>query len=150
MRDARLLWRWANDPTARARSFDPTPIPWTDHQVWLDRSLGRHDVLLCIGEEERHPVGLVRFEERDGVVVVSVNVAPEARGRGVGPRLIALGTERALQRWHVPVEATIRSDNAASRRAFEIAGYRFDRDDRVDGVTWVTYVAAPEEGRSRS
>lgn len=143
MRDARLLWRWANDPVARAGSLDTAAVPWEHHLDWLTRALACQDLLLLIGEHERQPVGLVRFEKHGEKLVISVNVAPEARGQGLGRHLIALGTSRAMARWRVPVEATIRVENTASIRAFEHAGYRFVRYETRNGIRCGTYVASP-------
>src|SRR5262249_18223803 len=35
-RDARRLWLWRNDPSARAMFGDTRPVPWDAHSAWLN------------------------------------------------------------------------------------------------------------------
>jgi RimJ/RimL family protein N-acetyltransferase len=70
-------------------------------------------------------VGVVRFElEGEGQAVVSINIAPEARGRGIGQTALLQACERVSDEDGVSsVTAHIKPDNAASLRAFEQADF---------------------------
>jgi RimJ/RimL family protein N-acetyltransferase len=127
--DARLLWRWANDPATRAWSYLSAKIPWEGHRRWLAGKLetprrSRIYVAMAPG-----PAGQIRFEVvRAGVARVGVSVAPEQRGRGLGVRIIRQGCRRASRDLGLRrVLAYIKTENAASVRAFERAGFRFVR-----------------------
>lgn len=141
MEDAPLLWEWANDPLTRDRSLDTRPILWSDHLDWLEEMLGRDDALAFIGEQHGTPVGIVRFGLQGDKSVISVTVAPDVRGRGVGSRLIRRATALSVELWQVPVEAVIRPENMASIRSFERAGYLFDRQITVRGIACLRYTA---------
>lgn len=117
------------------------PIPWSDHIDWLRNAIAREDVLLLIGEREGEPIGVIRFELRGDTALVSVNVGPDVRGRGLGRQLVRLGTRRAVERWAAPVDAIIRPGNTASIRTFETAGYQFEDRSTINGIDCLRYRA---------
>ena len=128
--DAELLWVWANDPVTRASSFDREPIPWPEHQRWLDgRVTDRSSPLLVAEGPGGAPVGIVRFDASDEGPEIGVTVAPEARGCGVAAPLILAGCLWIAARGAATVHAYIRPDNERSVAAFRAAG--FDGDDRT-------------------
>lgn len=124
--DIQRLWEWANEPTTRAASFSSAPIPWQTHVAWFAARRADPDCALSIGVDAvDQPIGQWRVDRIRGEGVVSVGLAPNARGRGLGTALIRAGTlaaayDLALRRCH----AYIRPDNAASVAAFTKAGYR--------------------------
>ncbi len=126
--DAELLLGWRNDPRTREASHDTRVIPREEHLAWLSSVLADPDRQLFVAEEDGVPVGTVRADFRDGAWVLSWTVAPDARGRGVGKRMVALLVERLAG----PVRAEIKVGNMASVRIAEHAGLVLDREE--DGV----------------
>lgn len=123
--DARLLFEWSNDPIVRTGSFDSRPIVWEDHLAWLDARLNDPQSRIWIAESGGIPVGVTRFAIDGDRATISVTVAPEWRGKGMGEQLISLATGRLLLTERTStVDAWIRPENTASVRAFEAAGYR--------------------------
>jgi ribosomal protein S18 acetylase RimI-like enzyme len=56
---------------------------------------------------------------------VSISVAPEARGRGLGGALLELGLAEAIPELHPRgFRARVRATNTASLRLFRAAGFR--------------------------
>jgi UDP-2,4-diacetamido-2,4,6-trideoxy-beta-L-altropyranose hydrolase len=131
--DARLLFDWANDPVTRANSFSTEPIPWPDHTRWLERRLADDACALYVVEDATgRPVGQVRLDDAGDETVVSVALAADARGRGLGTAAISAAA-RSAQRNGAPrrVRALIKPENTTSLRAFETAGFkRAGGDDR--------------------
>jgi UDP-2,4-diacetamido-2,4,6-trideoxy-beta-L-altropyranose hydrolase len=122
--DAELLFRWANDPGARAVSFDPRPIAWSDHLHWLARRLADEETLLFIASDADGPVGQVRFDRGGSIATISVSIDASRRGGGRGQRLIARGVTEAFRTWPIAeIVAWVLPDNAASIGAFERAGF---------------------------
>ncbi|MBI4238953.1 MAG: UDP-2,4-diacetamido-2,4,6-trideoxy-beta-L-altropyranose hydrolase [Deltaproteobacteria bacterium] len=123
--DDRRLWEWVNEPTTRAMSFSAEPIPWATHVAWLAARLHDPDCAFYLGvDTDDQPIGQWRVDRIHDEGVVSVGLAPQARGCGMGSALIAAGTRHVayvmgLRRFH----AYIRPDNAASVAAFTKAGY---------------------------
>ena len=133
--DARLLWRWANDPETRRMSFSTARIPWQSHLAWLDSKLRDPDCQLYVGVTAgEKPVGQVRAELRRRVAVISVSVDHRFRGKGYGSDLIRKAVERLLPDTRVgKIRAFVKPGNRASLSAFEKAGFRTAGRGRVAG-----------------
>jgi N,N'-diacetyllegionaminate synthase len=141
--DAATVHGWANDPVTRAVSFARAEIPLAEHLAWFGRELARRDHHLYLAEQRGEPVAFVRLDETPdqvGVCTISINVAPQARGRGLGLATLQAATTTAGTLGFATLRAVIRPDNQASRRAFVAAGYAFERDTEVDGQAAQIYV----------
>jgi RimJ/RimL family protein N-acetyltransferase len=126
--DRDLLLAWANDPDTRRASFSTAPIGVEEHATWLATVLSDPTRQLWIAEVDGEPVGQVRIDQRDRDAVISVSVAPEARGRGLAAPMIEAATARVDGR----VVALVKPENERSLRAFETAGYRRARSDDAE------------------
>ncbi len=122
--DARQLYDWAIDPAVAKSRLRPAEITWEGHLRWLATSLSDADSRLFIAEDAQGPTGTVRVTRQADVATVSITVAPERRGQGMGRRLLAALQEFATdRRFAHRLRALIRSDNTASLVCFEKAGY---------------------------
>jgi RimJ/RimL family protein N-acetyltransferase len=133
--DEAILLEWANDPATRDASRVQAPISAADHHRWLEGLLAQPDeARLWIGEIDRVPIGVVRFERRSpSAVEVSITVAPEARGRGLARPLLEGGLFGARDAFGpVPILADILPGNDASLRLFTGAGFVPVATDAVD------------------
>lgn len=142
--DATLLWRWANDPQSRAASGRSEPIAWERHLAWLaDRSSDPGSSLYIAERPIGSAIGILRFEGPDSEATVSINLGPDARGRGLGSRILELGLERvAAERPIQRFKADIKRDNVPSLEIFRAAGFSEDARSGKDGL--VTYhLASP-------
>ena len=134
--DAERLWQWRNDELTRRNSISTAEVPWEDHIIWLEASLERSDRHLLIGEEHDIPVGQVRLDTVAAGQVVSITVAPEARGRGVALALLQAAGSSLTGALH----AYAKPDNTPSLLAFEGAGYQRIGDEVRDGVLLIHLV----------
>lgn len=125
MDDADLLFAWRNDPETRANSISTAEVAWADHLAWLSSSIQSRRCRLLIAEEAGTPVGTLRID--DGRQL-SWTVAPNARGTGVGKRMVSLVARRGHS-------ARIKRGNIASQRIAEAAGFRLVTDGEVQ--QWV-------------
>jgi len=133
--DCKTVFVWANDPGARAASFSSDPIPWEDHVRWFEAKLADPAHHFFIGHDEAdRPVGQVRFVREGTKAVVSVSVAPEARGKGWGTALITAGCRRMFADPSLAtIEAFIRPENAASQAVFKKAGFSAPKQAEIHG-----------------
>ncbi len=141
--DSRLLWTWANDPTVRAVSFSSDAIPWETHEAWFERKLRDDRCRILVAEsEDGSPLGVVRFEATTpDQAVISVSLDQSRRNAGLGTRLLELGVDEYFRSEPVDViDALIKVDNIASRRAFEKAGFAFVREETFNGQPAARYV----------
>lgn len=135
--DAQDLLAWRNDVDSRAQSRHSTPVPEAAHRAWMDKALADPSRLLLIGEVGGDKVGTVRFDlQEDGTWEVSINVAPDHRGLGLGLQLLSASIRHFNHvREHAELVAHIRLMNDASRRIFEAEGFRLFHQDEA----WMTF-----------
>jgi UDP-2,4-diacetamido-2,4,6-trideoxy-beta-L-altropyranose hydrolase len=122
--DCERVWSWRNDPETRAASFESAEIPWDTHVRWFGDALRREDRRILVVEADGEPAGTMRLDIASAEATVSIHLAREWRGRGVGTRALAaladlafgeLGIDRLL--------ASVKPDNYASLAAFAHAGF---------------------------
>lgn len=134
--DMRKVWTWNNAPDVRRWSLSVDPIPFEDHERWFRGRLEDPEHRLWIAEIEGRDVGVVRV---DGAGVVSIALAPDARGHGVGTRALALACAREAR----TLEAWISEDNIASVRCFERCGFVLRGVLHQEGRRFGRYQRAP-------
>jgi len=134
---------WANDPETRAVSFHSDPISEAAHSAWFAESLaGARD--LYIIEWDGAPIGLVRLDpliEREAIV--SLTIAPEFRGRGLGPTALAVLAKKASDLGISRLLAKIRKTNTRSQRTFERAGFALRGEEVMHGIPALLYEFEP-------
>jgi len=136
--DCELLWLWRNDPFTRRASRSRDAIPWCDHVRWYEAALSNPDVQLRIAEDDKFPVGMIRFDpsaDDSGTYEVNINVGPGSRGRGVG-RAVLGGACEELARCQggARIIAFVASDNLRSQNLFESCGFRRSNDADERGL----------------
>jgi UDP-2,4-diacetamido-2,4,6-trideoxy-beta-L-altropyranose hydrolase len=141
--DCRRVWEWANDPIARSVSFHSALIPWEDHVRWFSQKLADPASRFLIATDHQGvPIGTSRCDERDGRGVISVNLAPAARGRGLGTQLIRRTCMLAWQGFQFNViDAYIKPGNQASILAFSQAGFAPAGSTTIQEAQALRYVA---------
>jgi len=127
--DFELLWQWVNDPVTRANSFESAAIPWEQHKTWCQSKLNDPGCIFwMVASAPLGKAGTVRFDCADGEAIISVSLAPHARGRGYGKTVITAACARLFESSPLKVvRAFIKPANQASVRAFERAGFRLDK-----------------------
>ncbi len=161
--DAERVFAWANDPVTRAASFTSAPIPWDTHRAWFAASLANPERHLLIAEDPEVRattpaadaacaflrLDLADAQDRGDAVapdtpaaVISINVAPAARGQGVGRRALAAASATAQRLGFRAVIAWIRPRNQASVRAFTAVGYAPAGQDAMAGEPALRFVCS--------
>lgn len=137
--DVFRLYRWQAAPETRRFFHRPSPPTWDEHVAYCCEHMG--DLFWFVAETaDGTPVGMVRIMPGEGGEPrwVSIVVAPEHRGKGFGARILTAA--RGARPIHAaPLLAEVHRDNAASRRAFEKAGWSLD--GKREGTAWLTYRA---------
>lgn len=134
--DARLIWEWANDPSVRANSFNPAPIPWEAHIRWYKNRLASPLTRFWLLIVKDEPVGQIRYDkEREGKSAeISFSVSREHRGKGYGVELIGRTCQRACVELDVEeITALAFAENAASHQAFLRNGFKSSELVTIDG-----------------
>ncbi|MCU0268692.1 MAG: GNAT family N-acetyltransferase [Acidimicrobiales bacterium] len=137
--DADLLLDWRNDPDTVRFSHSQRGVDAAAHADWFAQRLDDPACRLLVGVRDGRPVGTVRVDITAAVGLVSLTVAPEARGAGVGTALLrALVAEMTGDYQVMRLVAEVRHDNPASAGAFAGAGFRRDPTGSAtfDRWTW--------------
>ncbi|GHD52456.1 N-acetyltransferase [Thalassobaculum fulvum] len=124
-RDSGDLLAWRNDPETRANSRNTDTIARDSHEAWLERALADPDRRIWVAEADGRKLGTVSAA-RTGpdTVEVSITVAPGLRGSGVGGAMLRACVAETARTWpDRGIVATVRVENAASRRLFERCGF---------------------------
>ena len=137
--DAQVLLAWHNDTQTLRWARNQEEVAWPGHVRWLRSTVAADDRLLWVVEADDRQVASVRYDRDDAdptTVEVSIVVAGEARGQGVGAEALRRGEEELGTCWPDvrTIAAVVHCDNAASRRLFHRAGYHV----QVEADPWVT------------
>lgn len=126
--DSATMLAWQQVPGLRRYTRNPSAPTAAEHAAWYAATLCRPDRILSMIRVEKTPAGILRLDRRDGRASweVSILVAPEFQGAGVGGAALALA--RALAPG-VPLDAAIHPEHRASRAMFTRAGYAASGDD---------------------
>lgn len=127
---ARLVMEWRNDPATLAMFFHRTPKQWESFWPEFRTEYFTSDPAPLFILADGRRVGFLRFKPAShprGIpgrcIDISINLAPEARGRGLG-RAVLSALEPELVRAGVDaIYALVRQENASSKRMFAAAGY---------------------------
>lgn len=116
--DCQMLLEWRNDPLTRSASRNSELIDEQSHRKWLSDSLANPKRRLLIACVKSEPVGTVRIDIADQCEV-SWTVAPSARGKGLGVKMVEL----VLRDFELPLVAVVRSTNRTSLRIAKTVGF---------------------------
>jgi len=140
--DKELLLRWANDPVVRKNAFGEAPIDRATHERWFATKLHSADCTIYIAvDAEEMPVGQVRFDREGESAEVDISIDSSKRQKGLGVELLVLGTAKIFYNTDIKnINASVISENIASIKMFEQAGFTVLGKDRVRGAEVVRFV----------
>lgn len=124
--DCDLVYSWRNHPLVRRSSQTTTPIAEAEHQSWFKDSVANDQRIMLIAEQQRVPVGVVRFDIDGSCAEVSVFLNPEKVGYGLGEPVLHAGEQwlRENNQAIKKLSARVIPDNHASKSLFRRSGYR--------------------------
>lgn len=128
-KDLMKVFYLSNDDLVRENSFKPNKIKLTDHKKWFLDKLKDKNTLILIAEQKECFVGQIRFKfEKENVIGISIS--PEFREKGLGSQLITEGLKyvKKTKPEIKKITAYIKTDNIASVKTFEKAGFFLDKE----------------------
>lgn len=123
--DARMIYEWRTHASVLDVSRVATKFSYDDHRVWMRGTLADPDRILLVGVHEGRDIGVIRFDIEAGRAEVSIFLAPDTAGAGLGGALLTVA-ERQLKasrpdvRW---LDAWVSKDNPSSLKMFNRLGY---------------------------
>ncbi|MBQ0043362.1 MAG: UDP-2,4-diacetamido-2,4,6-trideoxy-beta-L-altropyranose hydrolase [Lachnospiraceae bacterium] len=129
--DSDIIFAWINDPDTRRFSLNSEAIPRQDHDAWFAKRMADQYCYHYMVMNQDIPVGVVRLDlTEDGISSgefrVSINIAPDERGKGYGKKALTLLVKQAA--CEIPdariLHAEIKMQNVSSVKGFEYAGFK--------------------------
>lgn len=79
------LLKWRNDKHSIDMFINSYPVTLKEHQKWFDKILSSNNkyLFICLNHENEK-IGVVRFDIKNTNAEISINIAPEMRGKGLG------------------------------------------------------------------
>ena len=139
MSHSRNAWMWRNDPITRYYSRNNRMISWEDHDSWFRQLITHSECYLYIGMTVspciKNSISMIRFDicsSSPKASEVSINIAPQARGKGYGRLLLEKGTTEFTKeiKRSFRVIAEVGSDNVTSTRLFRSGGYSWIKTNK--------------------
>jgi RimJ/RimL family protein N-acetyltransferase len=127
--DSEDIFTWRNDETTRRMSFTSDKVDWLGHSKWFESSLKNKQRALYICEyfSSKRSIGIVRFDIDTNNAIISINLNPSERGKGLSKECIKESINRFIEDYVDIKEiwAEIKQSNKASQCAFISVGFEF-------------------------
>jgi|TARA_B110000090_G_C13360838_1_gene438342 UDP-2,4-diacetamido-2,4,6-trideoxy-beta-L-altropyranose hydrolase len=131
--DSKDIFEWRNDELTRKMSHTTDIVEWEGHSAWFASSLESKNrlLLLCENENGSKKIAVVRFDVSSTRALVSINLSPEMRGKGISKQCLSESIENFKNEFPqvVALDAEIKPENIASQRVFKSVGFVNVRDD---------------------
>jgi SAM-dependent methyltransferase len=128
--DAEKILAWRNDPWIVSLSLSRRRVSADEHRVWFQSALDRSaHLLFVVLTEDGAEAGTARVDRKAPEARVTIYLLRQFTGHGLGPRAIDTACRCAFAEWPdvTAIRASIRSENAASVKAFRRAGFAVDQ-----------------------
>tara|TARA_Y100001970_G_C13927496_1_gene696515 strand:- start:215 stop:694 length:480 start_codon:yes stop_codon:yes gene_type:complete len=127
--DCNDVFDWRNDPMSIKMSLQSAQVSWNQHLVWFNDSLKdpNRAMFICEDPSSKSKVGIVRYDLLDNSCTVSINLAPDMRGKGFSSICLKSSIDFVRKQFpHIKViNASIKSSNIKSQKSFTRAGFVF-------------------------
>ena len=133
LKDSKIIFEWRNDEFTRTMSHTTDIVDWEKHSAWFAPSLDNKNrlLLLCENENDSKKIAMVRFDVISTRALVSINLAPDMRGKGISKQCLSGSIDSFKNEFPqvTALDAEIMLENIASQRLFKSVGFVNIRDD---------------------
>lgn len=132
--DRETVFKWRNDDLTRRMARVSEPVTWEGHCCWFASVMEDPARTLMMCYTDQIPsLAVLRFDCAGEQAEVSLNLAPEKRGKGYAPKCLLAGINSFAQANPKIgiLYAEIKTSNIASLKSFEKAG--FSIEDEKEG-----------------
>lgn len=126
-KDSLDIWLWRNDKKSIFFSKNKKKITLESHSKWFEKNLNSKKTKFYLGsivkKNRRKKIGVVRFDIKNKYALVSINLNPVMRGKGLSYILLAAGIKKFLKFKKIKLIAEIKKNNFASINCFYKNGF---------------------------
>lgn len=121
IKDAELLFNWANEINVRTNSINQEPIIWENHLKWFTKKLNDSETKILILISEDKLLGQIRIDLVDSYWNIDYSIDNQFRGKGLGKEIVKL----VLNKYEdYKFKATVKKQNKASIKVFANLGFK--------------------------
>jgi RimJ/RimL family protein N-acetyltransferase len=121
------IFLWRNDLTSIFYSIKNKKITFLQHVNWFRKSLINPNIKIYIGLIRKYKklskIGIVRFDIKKKIVIVSINLNPDFRGKKFSSQFLKLSIKKFLIYKKKNLKAIIRNNNIPSIKCFLKNGF---------------------------
>jgi RimJ/RimL family protein N-acetyltransferase len=126
-KDLYHTYEWATDQNVRRFALTQHHISFAEHQNWFEQKIKSNSCYYYILEENREPIGSIRFDLIDSFAQISYLLGTAAQGKGLGLLLLQKGMNQLLNEAKLPefnaFLGEVLPENTRSIRIFEQLGF---------------------------
>ena len=121
-KDSLDIWLWRNDKKSIFFSKNKKKITLEAHNKWFKKNLKNKKIKFYIGylvkRNQKKKVGVVRFNVKSKYALVSINLNPDMRGKGLSYILLRSAIKSFQKFKKIKLIAEIKKNNLASVNSF--------------------------------
>ena len=121
-KDSLDVWLWRNNKISIFFSKNKKKITLEAHNKWFNKNLTDKRIKLYIGfvirKNKKKKIGVVRFNIKSKYALVSINLNPIMRGKGLSYVLLAAAIKKFLKFKKIKLIAEIKKNNLFSINCF--------------------------------
>jgi hypothetical protein len=121
-KDSLDIWQWRNNKISIFFSKNKKKVTLKNHKKWFKKTLTNIRIKSYIGfkfeKNIKKKVGVVRFNVRGKYALVSINLNPAMRGKGLSYILLKSGIKKFLKYKKINLIAEIKKNNLVSINCF--------------------------------
>ncbi len=143
-KDIKDIFDLSNDPLVRQNSINSDPIKWRDHVVWFSNKIKSSACVYFVAKDVHDKlVAQVRFDrDQDNfeIGVVSISIAQDFRGKGLGAMILKDSTEKAFNSFNFnKILAYIKKENKQSINIFLKVGYKLVGQKLINSTEFLKF-----------
>jgi len=131
--DAQFFYDLYAQPSVRKNSFRSDVISYESHLKWFNERVAHEDFDFYVVYDDDNPVGIFRIAWENEAGIISYSVDEKFQNKGYGTKMLIIAKNLKCQEWQMCLIGYVKSDNVASIKAFERAGYEKQKKDHE---TW--------------
>ncbi len=126
IKDAELLFNWANEINVRTNSINQEPVIWENHLKWFTKKLNDSETKILILTFEDILLGQIRIDLIDNFWNIDYSIDYQFRGKGLGKDIVRL----LLNKYEdYKFKATVKKKNKASLKVFTNLGFKKEENE---------------------
>lgn len=132
-KDGKLVMEWRNDPITLSQSFNSTPKVWQTFWPEFQREyFSKQAPPAVFGRINQVPFGFLRYRPlAPGMCDISINIAPDFRGKKLASPLLSQGNEHGREWGVAAILAQVKRGNLPSHRLFVKEGYQLEKEGEI-------------------